>query len=173
MRRRVSVGRFFLPAFLSVGLSGWLSVGGGPARPDRREPATPGRGPRGRGPGRRRRRRRFPGCCLRECGALGACSRGSPQLGAERKAVGSDSGRGRACGGGGRPGQRLGEGEPARGRGPGAPGGQSRSSRFPGAPGPVRRAPRSCKSLARARAQRRSYRAVCVIVELWIYKQEF
>jgi hypothetical protein len=60
-RRRASVGRFFLPAFLSVPQSGRQSVGGGPARPVRREP---GRGPRGRGPGRRHRRC-FPGCCRR------------------------------------------------------------------------------------------------------------
>lgn len=64
--------------------SRWLAVGEGPAHPDRREPERPGRGPRGRGPGRRLPP---PSWVLSLRGrALGAgrAHSGSPALGAIR-----------------------------------------------------------------------------------------
>lgn len=85
--------------------SGGRSVGGGPARPDRREPAGPGRGPRCRGP-RRRRRRRFPGCCRREARALGPDSPVGPAAEHRERAGRLTVSWGRACGGGGRAGGR-------------------------------------------------------------------
>lgn len=135
------VGRFFLPSFLPVGRSGGLSIGGGPARPDRREPAGPGRGPRGRGPGRRRRRR-FPGCCLREGRALVAGSRAGPTA-ERRERAGrlTASGAGPAVAAGDQDSARA-RTKPAREPGPGAPGGRCCSTGLPGSPRPSCRAPR-------------------------------
>lgn len=151
------VGRFFLPSFLPVGRSGGLSIGGGPARPDRREPAGPGRGPRGRGPGRRRRRR-FPGCCLREGRALVAGSRAGPTA-ERRERAGrlTASGAGPAVAAGDQDSARA-RTKPAREPGPGAPGGARRTVLLHWAPGvtapKLPGAPWACESLAGALARR-------------------
>lgn len=74
---------------------------GRPTRPDRREPPEPGRGLRGRGPGRRRGR--FPGCHGPGRRSLGAAARAGP-AGGTRGAAGCPlTAPGRAyCGAGGR-----------------------------------------------------------------------
>lgn len=102
--------------------------------PDRLEPAGPGEAPGDGALGGAAAAAAFLGAVAGRAGPSEPALVRGPLRAAESQPAGSDSGRGRACGGGGGAGQRCGYGEPARGRGPGAPGGQS-SPRRPGAPG--------------------------------------